>query len=214
MADPATSSDLPSLLTLTAEIVAAHVSGNKVPQSELPRLINDVYGALARARAPASETKPQEPAVPIKRSIQHDYLVCLEDGAKLKVLTRYLTRFGLTPQTYRLKWGLPKDYPMVAPGYAARRSVLAKQLGLGTALRTVEASSPAQPDGPTEPEAPTVLVEPEPQHTAASVFANFPGGDKPAEATPAANDAGRPGRKRFAQQSMRVRKGKADTKAM
>ena len=213
MADPAA----PDLLTLTAQIVAAHVTGNTVPPDALPSLINDVYDALARVDAPVAEAQqPQEPAVPIKRSIQHDALICLEDGAKLKVLTRYLVRFGLTPETYRAKWGLPRDYPMVAPAYAARRSALAKQFGLGTASRTVDSAPQEEPELGAEPELemkpaigaepepPTAPVDPEVQHTAASVFANFPGQDAPAEATPAANDAGKPGRKRFAQQSMRV----------
>ena len=116
MADPAT----PNLLSLTAQIVAAHVAGNKVHADEVPALVNDVYGALARVDDAVVPATARKPAVPIKRSIQHDYLVCLEDGAKLKILTRYLARFDLTPEAYRAKWGLPKDYPMVAPAYAAR----------------------------------------------------------------------------------------------
>ena len=152
MADPAT----PDLLTLTAGIVAAHVAGNKVAPDEIPALINDVYVALARADAPAVATHSREPAVPIKRSIQHDYLVCLEDGTKMKTLKRYLRRFGLTPDTYRAKWGLPRDYPMVAPAYAARRSAMAKEFGLGTAPRTAKQSAPEAPHLPVEMEEPTV----------------------------------------------------------
>ena len=196
----------PDLLTLTTQIVAAHVAGSKVAPDEVPALINAVYGALVSTSTPRAQVKvaqPQGPAVPIKRSIQHEYLVCLEDGAKMKVLTRYLARFGLTPDTYRAKWGLPKDYPMVAPAYAAYRSALAKQFGLGTASRTAEQSAPETPRLPVEVEEATVST-PETEHTAASVFAKFPGGDVPAEATPAASDAGKSGRKRFAQQSMRV----------
>ena len=98
MADPAT----PDLLTVTAQIVAAHVTGNKVALDEVPGLINDVYVALARADAPVVPAR--KPAVPIKRSIRHDHLVCLEDGAKVKTLKRYLRRFGLTPDAYRAKW--------------------------------------------------------------------------------------------------------------
>ena len=131
----------------------------------------------------------------------------------MKVLTRYLARFGLTPETYRAKWRLPRDYPMVAPAYAARRSALAKQFGLGTALRTAEQSAPEAPHLPVEMEEATVPI-PDAEHTAASVFAKFPGGGVPAKAASAANDAGKPGRKRFAQQSMRVGRRRADTRPM
>ena len=199
LADPAP----PDLLTLTAQIVAAHVTGNEVATDDVPALINVVYGALARVEAPVVAEQHQEPAVPIKRSIQHDYLVCLEDGAKVKMLKRYLQRFGLTPETYRIKWGLPKDYPMVAPAYSTRRSALARHFGLGTALRTAERSAPEAQHLPVEVEGPTVLAS-KAQHTAASVFANFPDADAPAEAETAANDAGKPGRKRFSQQPMRA----------
>jgi predicted transcriptional regulator len=210
MANPAT----PDLLTLTAQIVAAHVAGNKVPLNDVPALINDVYGALARVDTTVAAAQPQEPAVSIKRSIQHDYLVCLEDGAKMKVLTRYLRRFSLTPDTYRAKWGLPKDYPMVAPAFAARRSALAKQFGLGTAaLRTAEQSAPKAPHVPGKVEEPTVPVA-EPQHTAASVFANFPGDKVTDEASTAPGGAEKPGRKRFGQQSMRVGRRRTDTRPM
>ncbi len=209
MADPATS----DLLSLTAQIVAAHVAGNKVAPDDVPALINDVYGALARVGAPVVVTPAREPAVPIKRSIQQEYLVCLEDGAKLKILTRYLQRFGLTPDTYRAKWGLPSDYPMMAPAYATRRSALAKQFGLGTALRTEEPSAPKAPHVPVKAEEPTVSVA-EPQHTAASVFANFPGDKVTDEASTAPGGAEKPGRKRFGQQSMRVGRRRTDTRPM
>jgi predicted transcriptional regulator len=210
MADLAT----PDLLTLTTQIVAAHVAGNQVHADEVPALINDVYGALATAGTPqAQEAQPKEPAVPIKRSIQHDYLVCLEDGAKLKVLTRYLRRFSLTPDTYRAKWGLPRDYPVIAPAYAALRSALAKQLGLGTALRTAEPSAPKAPHVPAEVLKPTA-PSPERKHTAASVFANFPGDKVPDEGATAPGGAEKPGRKRFAQQSMRVGRKKSATLPM
>ena len=207
MADPATtSSSPPELFAFTAQIVAAYVAANKVPADALPALICSVHGALGHLGAySAMPAAPQqEPAVPIKRSIQPEYLVCLEDGAKLKVLTRYLVRFGLTPETYRAKWGLPWDYPMVAPAYSAKRSAMAKQLAVGTGSQTVEHASPAdlerQPDRPEER---TVQAGQETQHTAASVFANFPGGDVRDRPSPAANDAEKPGRKRFAQQFMR-----------
>ena len=199
MADPAT----PYLLTLTAQIVASHVAGNKVPLNDVPALTNDVYSALTRVNAPLVATHSREPAVPIKRSIQHDYLVCLEDGAHVQLLTRYLRRFDLTPEAYRAKWRLPTDYPMSAPAAAARRSAVAKQIGLGNARHTAEQSAPKAPHGPIEVEEPTVPTR-ESAHTAVSVFAKFPGGEIPAEATPAATDAGKPGRKQFGQQSMRV----------
>jgi predicted transcriptional regulator len=197
MADPAT----PDLLTLTAQIVAAHIAGNKFAAEEVPDLINDVYGALARVDAPVVAAPTQEPAVPVKRSIQHDYLVCLEDGAKVKTLKRYLRRFGLTPDAYRAKWGLPQNYPMVAPAYAARRSALARQSGLGTALRTAEQSALKAPHVPVKVGESTAPI-PEPKHTAASVFANFPGGEVPAQAATAPGGAEKTGRKRFGQQSM------------
>ncbi|KTE04323.1 hypothetical protein ATE68_01345 [Sphingopyxis sp. H038] len=122
------------LLTLTADIVAAHVSNNSVGIADLPDLIGRVHGALAglgsEAAAPVEE---QKPAVSVRASIKPDYIVCLEDGAKLKMLRRYLmTNFGMTPDEYRAKWNLPKDYPMVAPNYAEKRRALAKAIGLGT----------------------------------------------------------------------------------
>ena len=122
------------LLTLTTEIVAAHVSKNSVAAADLPQLISQVYQSLAnvgRAQAPSAE-RP-DPAVPIKKSIHPDYLVCLEDGKKLKMLKRHLkTAYNMTPEQYRERWGLPHDYPMVAPNYAKQRSQLARDLGLGT----------------------------------------------------------------------------------
>ncbi len=139
----------PDLLGLTAQIVAAHVSNNAVPVTELPTLIQEVHRTLtslgsapaaAPAVAPAAE-KPQ-PAVPIKKSITPEYLVCLEDGKKLKMLKRHLkTAYDMTPEQYRERWGLPADYPMVAQKYAERRSELAKQIGLGTKPRDMPASS-------------------------------------------------------------------------
>jgi predicted transcriptional regulator len=124
------------LLALTTEIVAAHVANNELTADELPGLIQQVYGALARAatgsEAAVAAERP-EPAVAIKRSVAPDYIVCLEDGKKLKMLKRYLkTRYDLSPDEYRARWGLPSDYPMVAPNYAAQRSALAKKIGLGS----------------------------------------------------------------------------------
>lgn len=121
------------LLTLTAEIVAAHVSNNTVAVGDLAQLINQVYHSLANigSVAPAPAARPQ-PAVTVKKSIQPDYLICLEDGKKLKMLKRHLrTTYNMSPDEYRTKWALPADYPMVAPNYAKQRSDFAKQIGLG-----------------------------------------------------------------------------------
>jgi predicted transcriptional regulator len=122
------------LLALTTEIVASHVSNNTVPVTDLPELIRQVYGSLTNlspAPAPEQPEKPQ-PAVAIKRSVTPEYIVCLEDGKKLKMLKRHLkTRYDMTPEEYRKRWGLPDDYPMVAPSYAQQRSALAKKIGLG-----------------------------------------------------------------------------------
>ncbi|MEQ8305779.1 MAG: MucR family transcriptional regulator [Hoeflea sp.] len=121
------------LIELTAEIVAAYVSNNSVAANDLPNVISQVHAALGGATAPVEETveKPK-PAVPVRRSIQNDYLICLEDGQKFKSLKRHLmTHYGLTPEQYREKWDLPADYPMVAPSYAEARSRLAKEMGLG-----------------------------------------------------------------------------------
>jgi len=126
-----------TLITLTADIVAAHVSNNSVAVSDLPVLIANVHGALAGlgGAAPAPEVK-QEPAVSVRSSIKPDFIVCLEDGKKLKMLKRHLmTHYQLTPEQYRAKWNLPADYPMVAPNYAEQRRTLAKKIGLGTKRR-------------------------------------------------------------------------------
>lgn len=122
------------LITLTADIVAAHVSNNSVAVSDLPLLIHNVHGALAGLGSPIEEpVAPQEPAVSIRASIKPDYIVCLEDGKKLKMLKRHLmTHYQMTPEDYRAKWKLPADYPMVAPNYAEQRRSLAKKIGLGT----------------------------------------------------------------------------------
>jgi predicted transcriptional regulator len=119
-----------SSLELVSTIVSAFVSNNSVPSSELPDLITTVHEALQNPDQAAAS--PPEPAVPIKKSIRPDYVVCLEDGKKLKMLKRHLrTSYNMTPDEYRQKWGLSSDYPMVAPKYAARRSELAKKIGLG-----------------------------------------------------------------------------------
>jgi predicted transcriptional regulator len=122
-----------SLLELTADIVAAHVSNNTIAIADVPTLINSVFNALNSLGTPAMvEEVKQEPAVSIRSSIKPDYIVCLEDGKKLKMLKRHLmSQYGQTPDDYRAKWGLPADYPMVAPNYAAQRRQLAVQIGLG-----------------------------------------------------------------------------------
>jgi predicted transcriptional regulator len=118
--------------SLTADIVAAHVSNNSVSVTDLPQLIANVHGALTALSGPMSPVK-QEPAVPIRQSVKPDFIVCLEDGKKLKMLKRYLrTRFNLSPDEYRAKWGLPADYPMTAPNYTAQRRDLAVSIGLGS----------------------------------------------------------------------------------
>ena len=122
-----------TLITLTSDIIAAHVSNNNVNGEELPSLITSVYGALAGlGNAPAPVEVRPEPAVSIRASIKPDYIVCLEDGKKLKMLKRHLmTHYKLTPEQYRQRWKLPADYPMVAPNYAEKRRELAKKIGLG-----------------------------------------------------------------------------------
>ena len=124
-----------NLLRLTGEIVAAFVANNPVDSHAIPLLIRQVYETLQTLGQPAAAAQgPQasNPAVPIKRSVTPDYIICLEDGKKLKMLKRYLrSHFKMTPDEYRAKWGLPSDYPMVAPNYAAQRSTFAKQIGLG-----------------------------------------------------------------------------------
>lgn len=125
------------LLDLTTAIVAAHITHNSVSAQDLPNLIRDVYQSLSTVREP-KEVEPERhnPFVPIKRSITPDYLICLEDGKKLKMLKRHLkTAYDMTPEQYRERWGLQPDYPMVAPNYAKQRSQLAKEIGLGTKAR-------------------------------------------------------------------------------
>ena len=127
-------------IELAAEIAAAFVSNNSVRPADLPTLIDDIYGALQRVAsgAPApTEPEKQTPAVPIKKSVMPDYVICLEDGRKFKSMKRHLhNEHNLSPDQYRAKWGLPSDYPMVAPAYAKARSALAHQMGLGQKRRT------------------------------------------------------------------------------
>jgi predicted transcriptional regulator len=134
--------DKSEIIEMTADIVSAYVGNNSVSASELPSLIQSVHRALAGVSngGEAVEAAPKEPAVPVKRSITPDHLVCLEDGRKFKSLKRHLrTKYNMSPEDYRAKWGLPKDYPMVAPNYAKARSELAKQMGLGQGGRQAPA---------------------------------------------------------------------------
>ena len=120
------------LLTQAAEIVAAYVSNNAISASDLPDLLPTVHQKLGELSVAGAAAERPEPAVPIKKSVTDHHFICLEDGAKLKMLKRYLrTRYNLTPEEYRKRWGLPSDYPMVAPEYARRRSDFAKKIGLG-----------------------------------------------------------------------------------
>ena len=124
------------ILRLVTEIVAAYVSKNPVPASELPTIIKNVRATLGDLANGDARGLPRTPAVPVRKSVQPDFIVCLEDGKKLKMLKRYLrSRYDMSPEEYRRRWGLPPDYPMVAPAYAARRSDFAKQIGLGRGVR-------------------------------------------------------------------------------
>ncbi len=148
------------VLRLTAKIISAHVGNNQVTVAALPELIQSVHRSLAAAGTtePAPAPAPLTPAVPIRRSVFPDHIVCLEDGKKLKMLKRHLqTRYGMTPWQYREKWGLPADYPMVAPNYASHRSSLAKQIGLG---RKPGSTAPEQTNLLEEVEKPDLPVEP------------------------------------------------------
>jgi predicted transcriptional regulator len=217
-----------ALLGLTADIVAAHVKNNQVATTALPGLIEQVFAALrdaGRAAAPAPaparvEPERQSPVVSAKKSVFADYIICLEDGRKLKTLKRHLrSTYDLTPEQYREKWGLAADYPMVAPNYAEHRSALAKQAGLG---RKPAAAKPAAPQldltpppaprpAPVQPPAPAVSVAPpqehpresRSEHTAASVFAKFPRAQEPAAPAPAPADARKSTRKPFSKQLAR-----------
>ena len=124
------------LLELTTEIVSAHVGNNSIALGDMPQLIQDVYKTLAIVGTTPAVPERPKPAVPIKKSVFPDYVVCLEDGKRLKMLKRHLkTAYNMTPDQYRERWGLPPEYPMVAPNYAKHRSALAKKIGLGTKPR-------------------------------------------------------------------------------
>jgi predicted transcriptional regulator len=145
------------LIGLTADIASAYVSNNSVTPNDLPNLIKSIFGALTGVDTSLAEpAQPQTPAVSIKKSITDDYLICLEDGRRFKSLKRHLrTKYSLSPEDYRAKWGLASSYPMVAPAYAAARSNLAKQMGLGQGGRQAEKEEPvaAKPRAKATPKA-------------------------------------------------------------
>lgn len=145
------------ILGLTAQIVSAHVGNNSVPGEQLPGLIQDVFRSLSAIGTITPIVERPEPAVPIKKSVFADYIICLEDGKKLKMLKRHLqASFGMSPADYRARWGLAADYPMVAPNYAAVRSTLAKQIGLGNTRRDAvpeQGAAPATKRKPGRPRA-------------------------------------------------------------
>src|SRR3954470_5444372 len=145
----------PNYIELAADLVSAFVSNNPVPAAELPALIGTVHAALTKTANGSSQQPTEEPkkapAVSVKKSVQPDHIVCLEDGKRFKSLKRHLrTVYDLTPDQYRAKWGLAHDYPMVAPNYAAARSELAKQMGLGARRRKRPEPEPAQPAAPAK----------------------------------------------------------------
>jgi predicted transcriptional regulator len=176
-----------ALLGLTVQIVAAHVQNNSVAAPELPALIHQVYNALAHAGADKIEVEKPAPSVAPKKSVFPDYIICLEDGRKLKTLKRHLrSTYNLTPEQYREKWGLPPDYPMVAPNYAEHRSALAKQLGLGRKAAEAETVEAEEPPSRALPKA--TLRDPEVKRvepTLASVFSKFPAQGADADEAPA-----------------------------
>ncbi|MER8929467.1 MucR family transcriptional regulator [Mesorhizobium sp. M0220] len=139
--------NIDNLIELTADVVSAYVSNNPIPVGDLPALIAQVHAALkgTAGRVSAEEPGVLKPAVPIRKSVTPDYIISLEDGKKFKSLKRHLsTHYGLTPDGYRAKWGLPADYPMVAPNYAAARSALAKTMGLGRKPKEPETPAPTK----------------------------------------------------------------------
>ncbi|GAN55108.1 MucR family transcriptional regulator [Tanticharoenia sakaeratensis] len=142
----------PVLLELTAQIVAAHVAHNPVAGDALPGLIKQVFQALEGAGAVEPEPERPQPAVPIKRSVFPDYIVCLEDGKKLKMLKRHLqSAYGMSPEQYRERWGLPSDYPLVAPNYAERRATLAREIGLGRKINAKTERPAVEEDSEVKP---------------------------------------------------------------
>ncbi len=126
------------VLRMAVDVVAAYLSNNQVAAGQIPEVIHSIFNSLTTLEAPPSEplSEPQKPATPVRKSVTPDYIICLEDGKKLKMLKRHLrTTYNMTPEEYRAKWNLPADYPMVAPNYARQRSEFAKQIGLGRKAR-------------------------------------------------------------------------------
>ncbi len=145
LVDAARLDERSELLEMTADIVSAYVGNNSVSANDLPSLISNIHAALSQVSTGVVEVEPEvkEPAVPIRKSISPDFLICLEDGRKFKSLKRHLrTKYDMSPEEYRAKWGLAKDYPMVAPNYAKARSDLAKQMGLGQGGRKPARAAP------------------------------------------------------------------------
>lgn len=149
------------LITLTTDIVAAHVANNSVSVSDVSQLITSVHAALNGLSTPVAPEAPrQEPAVPIRASIKPDYLICLEDGKKFKMLRRHLmTRYQMTPDVYRAKWGLAPDYPMTAPNYTAQRKELAHKIGLGRKPKAAAVSAPVSKPRKLRIKTPAAIVE-------------------------------------------------------
>ena len=159
MSEPeATAVEAHDLVEMTSELVAAYVAKNSVPMADLPALILSIHGALGSLGKPSQPevaiAEPLKPAVSVKKSVTDEYLISLEDGRKLKSMKRYLAGLGMTPAEYRTKWGLPGDYPMVAPAYAAHRSALAKSLGLGRKASQENDGGVPEAEVQPEPEAP------------------------------------------------------------
>jgi predicted transcriptional regulator len=144
MNEQTTPASAPNVLELTADVVSAFISKNRIAVTDLPALISQVHATLTATATGKGEPEPQklEPAVPIKNSVKPEYIICLEDGKKFKSLKRHLRGYNLTPEEYRKKWGLKHDYPMVAPAYAAKRSELAKSMGLGNLRTKARATKP------------------------------------------------------------------------
>jgi predicted transcriptional regulator len=139
--------DTTQLLDMTVDIVSAYVGNNNVQATDVPALISSIHAALTQISTGVAEVEPEikDPAVPVRKSITPDFLICLEDGRKFKSLKRHLrTKYNMSPEEYRAKWGLAKDYPMVAPNYAKARSELAKQMGLGQGGRKPARAAPAR----------------------------------------------------------------------
>jgi predicted transcriptional regulator len=181
--------DKAQLVELTADIAAAYLSANTVPAGDLPSLIQTIHQALSgvSSGAPAAAAEPAKPAVPVKKSITPDYLISLEDGKKYKSLKRHLrTKYNMTPDEYRSKWGLPKDYPMVAPNYAKARSEMARNMGLGQGGRGRKPAAAAAPKTAKAAKAPKTPKAPKAPKAAKAAAPAKRGPGRPPKAKPAA----------------------------